>query len=182
MRELVDIKVIENSKDIFSWFLMNGFPEGLDEENDMALVEIIEEEFIIDTKTVDEFTGYYDGIFDDNDGYVESPKAVEIVLNDSRRLYIDFHPGVIEYYIESNKLGELGPHYDIHKLSYGQYKDLLRDCSPIEKIMLLPMIFITQDDVEDVISLVAEFLPNYEINGDICNRIYSCIISNCLDE
>ena len=63
MRELVDIKVFENSKDIFIWFLMNGFPEGLDEENDMALAEIIEEVFIIDTKTVDEFTGYYDGVY-----------------------------------------------------------------------------------------------------------------------
>ena len=78
MRELVDISLIEDCKDILLWFLMNGFPEGLDEDSDKAITEIIEEHFDIDRNVIDEFTGYYDGVFDDNDGYVDAPKSVKI--------------------------------------------------------------------------------------------------------
>lgn len=182
MRAIVDINLIENNKDLFIWFLMNGFPEGLDEETDMSLVEILEDEFDIDKEAINEFTGYYDGVFDDNDGYVDTPKSIRIELSEGVNLYIDFHPGAVEYYMENNKLGELGPEYDIKKISYEKFVELTASCSKIEKVLLLPMVYIPEDNKEAVISLLSQVLDGYGLGEAICNRITSCILSNCLQD
>ena len=54
------------------WFIMNCFPKGLDEENDMSIYDVIEENYSFDMDCFNKFTNYYDGVFEENDGYVET--------------------------------------------------------------------------------------------------------------
>lgn len=80
IRNVVDIEKIKCKKDFFVWFIMNCFPKGIDEENDMSMYEVIEN-YSFDTNWVNKLTNYYDGVFEENDGYVDNPNSLIAHLN-----------------------------------------------------------------------------------------------------
>ena len=41
MRNIISVEKIMCDKNFIMWFLMNNFPEGIDEENDLSMNEII---------------------------------------------------------------------------------------------------------------------------------------------
>ena len=61
----------------------------------------------------DAFTGYYDGILEESDGYLDEPTTLETSLSQERMLKIQFHPGNTLYYINGEKIGSTGPHWEL---------------------------------------------------------------------
>ena len=57
------------------------------------MTELIQEKCILDKDWIDNLTSYYDGVFDENDGYVDTPKAVVIKLSNGDEFCVEFHPG-----------------------------------------------------------------------------------------
>ena len=62
-RKTVDhIRLLSNTSFI-NWFVMSNFPEGIDEEEDISLSEILSSS-PIDKEYIDQLTQFYDGVFD----------------------------------------------------------------------------------------------------------------------
>ena len=69
------------------------------------MTELIQEKCILDKDWIDNLTSYYDGVFDENDGYVDTPKAVAIKLSNGDEFCVEFHPGDTIYYINDVQIG-----------------------------------------------------------------------------
>ena len=70
------------------WFLMNNFPEGINILNDCSIAEIVEENCNIEKAWVDDLTGYYHGVFEENDVYVENPKTIMLRLSSETLFFV----------------------------------------------------------------------------------------------
>ena len=53
------------------------------------MTELIQEKCILDKDWIDNLTSYYDGVFDENDGYVDTPKAVAIKLSNGDEFCVE---------------------------------------------------------------------------------------------
>ncbi len=77
-----------------------------DEEEDASVSELMGE---LCTQEVLEwwktFTGWYDGVLDECDGYLDDPAFLEVPLTRGRTLKIEFHPGDTLYYIDGEEIG-----------------------------------------------------------------------------
>ena len=80
MRKIVQYDDVKENKDFWRYFFCVNFPCAEDKDSDMSLLEIIEEKYEISKKWQDEFTGFYEGVFDENDGYVNDPSTLKIEL------------------------------------------------------------------------------------------------------
>ena len=89
---------------------MCNFPSGVT-SNDDALIEIMSEKYedLIDHSFIDDLTGYYDGVFDESDGYIDNPNTIKMILSTGNELFIEFHPGDTIYYFGQEELGCTGP-------------------------------------------------------------------------
>ena len=180
MRKLIPFSEFVKNIDYIIWFIMCHFPEGMDEEEDISLMEIIQENYEIDIELIDSLTNYYEGIFEENDGYVDDPNAMAVPLSDGRTLYIEFHPGDTEFLINDEFIGCTGPEYSIRKLPFEQYMELTRECKLIEKLFVLPMIYINEANIADMIREVSNILSECPIHSNDIERICNCIVVNSL--
>ena len=108
------------------WFIMNCFPKGLDEENDMSIYDVIEENYSFDMDCFNKFTNYYDGVFEENDGYVDNPNSIIVQLNNHNELIIEFHPGDVIFFMNNIKIGCTGPDYSIGVIPIDEYIELTK--------------------------------------------------------
>ena len=101
MRNIISTEEVICEKDFFAWFIMNCFPEGLDEENDMSIYDVMEDNYSFDMDWFNKFTNYYDGVFEENDGYVDNPNSIRVQLNYHKELIIEFHPGDVIFFMNN---------------------------------------------------------------------------------
>ena len=89
------------NRQFWTGYIVTSFPTALDEESDMTLYDLAEENEIIDIDINwwNEFTRYYDGIFEKSDGYLDEPEMLMCKLTDTQTLKIEFHPGDTVFYI-----------------------------------------------------------------------------------
>lgn len=71
------------------------------------------------------FTGMYDGIFDESDGWLDSPAGVIVPIAGNLRLEVETHPGGTEYYLGTKgsaryMLGECGGHWRLPMLRWSE--------------------------------------------------------------
>ena len=180
MRKIKSIEEVTSKENFMIWFIMNCFPEGIDEETDMSMYDLIEEEYSFDTEWYDNFTNFYDGVFEENDGYVDDPNAIMIELNNHNELIIEFHPGDVIFFMNDSQIGCTGPEYEIKAITYKEYKELTKDLSPEKKLFLLPMVEITENEKTEFYKLVSMVLLNNNISSDCKNQIVEIIVNNCL--
>ena len=65
------------------------------------------------------------GVFDENDGYVDTPKAVAIKLSNGDEFCVEFHPGDTIYYINDIQIGCTGSSYMIRNISLAQFYEYI---------------------------------------------------------
>ena len=95
------------------------YPNGYDESNDISVSELMEELCIEEVGNWwEQFTGYYEGVLDESDGYLENPTTLEEELLPGKILKIEFHPGDILYFINGEQVGSTGPHYELQRIPY----------------------------------------------------------------
>lgn len=181
MRQMIDYLELLHNKCFAAWFLMNNFPEGIDICNDCSIAEIIEENCIIDKTWVDDLTGYYEGVFDENDGYIENPKTINLRLSTGVLLFIEFHPGDTLYYIDRNMIGCTGPDYSIRKILFSQFVEYTKEMNEEEKIFLLPMLRVCNNEKELALNLIETILSNYELQKCKLDKLCECILENCIE-
>ena len=181
MRKLISYDKIKSEKDFWLMFLMGNFPESLDNETDETLSEIISGLYDCNIQWMDDFTGYYDGIFDESDGCVDEPTTLELELSTNEKLYIEFHPGDTIYFINDDEIGSTGPEYFIHKLDWQQFVSYTHDLSSDKKLLLLPMLAINDEDKDGIKQIIVDGLMMIEVVKESdYERICSTIIENCL--
>lgn len=160
-RKTIDHKPLLANTSFIIWFLMCGFPEGIDVDEDVSLLELLSSS-PIDKEWIHQLTQYYDGVFDEYDGYVECPNAVRLDLNGN--VYeVEFHPGDTVYYLNGEQLGCTGPEYSIRKISLGQFKEFSKNLSSKEKIFLLPMLRVSDEEKEEAFQIIDEIIQNFEL-------------------
>lgn len=181
MKQIIrDVELLSNSNFI-PWFLMTNFPEGIDNSKEISLVELIQEECILDKDWMDNLTGYYDGVLDENDGYIDIPKAVEIELSNGQEFCVEFHPGDTIYYMNNNRIGCTGPDYIIRKISLAQFFEYTSNMNDSKKIFLLPMVKIVFEEKDELANIIKLVLSTVDLQGCMIEDVCTCILENCLE-
>lgn len=178
MRQVVEYEKLLSNGSFIPWFLMTNFPDGVN-CRDEALSELILEKFSPDRERIDSLTGYCPEVFDESDGYIDSPKAVEINLCGGDRLRVEFHPGDTIFYINDEQIGCTGPHYGIRRISLARFFEYTRGLKDSEKLLLLPMVRITFEEREKFCPVVKSVLSRAGIEGCDIEEISACILENC---
>ena len=160
MRQIIGSSELLSNDNFLTWFFMMNFPEGTASSGDHSLFEMMQEDRTVDETWADDLTGYYEGVLDESDGYIEDPKAIMIRLSTGDHFYIEFHPGDTLYYINDNEIGCTGPSYEIRKLSLPQFYAYTRDLGELEKLLLLPMLRIADTEKEELTKVIQSILGN----------------------
>lgn len=180
MRNIVNVEEVIRKEDFAAWFIMNCFPEGLDEENDMSIYDVIEENYSFNTDWFNKFTGYFDGVFEENDGYVDNPNSIKIQLNIHNELIVEFHPGDIIFFMNNLKIGCTGPDYRIRVIPFKNYIELTKYLCYDSKLFLLPMVVISEDEKVEFREIVEDIIANSNIQRSCAKQIVEIIVNNCL--
>lgn len=181
MRQIINHLDLLHNQCFAVWFLMNNFPEGLEVYDDCSIAEMIAENCSIDKIWADELTGYYEGVFDQGDGYVMAPKTVKLNLAAGIPFFIEFHPGDTLYYIGRDMIGCTGPDYSIRKIELSQFAEYTKEMDDKEKIFMLPMLKASNDERESVTKLITVILDKFELQKCDPDKICECILENCID-
>ncbi len=181
MKQIIEyIELLSNSSFI-PWFLMNNFPEGIDNSNECSLMELIQETCVLDKEWIDKLTGYYDGVFDENDGYIDTPKVVVLSLSRGDELCVEFHPGDTIYYINGHQIGCTGSSYMIRNISLTQFFEYISNLNDSEKILLLPMIKITFEEKDELSNVINSVLSAVDMQGCSIENVSAYILENSLE-
>lgn len=180
MRNIVEFKVVKNKIDFWLYFLTNNFPEALDEQTDMTIADMILDKYYLEEEWINQFTKYYDGVFEDNDGYIDTPNTIQIDLSTEKGLFIEFHPGDTIYFIDTEQIGATGSHYAIKKISWKKFIQYTNDLEVLEKLLLLPMVYIKEQQIVELKSFLLEAMNKIAIEKEEQLGICNAIIENCL--
>ena len=162
------------------WFLMMNFPEGISAEG-CSVFELIEENCTLDTVFIDHLTGYYEGVLEENDGYVDTPKRVIIPLDTGDEFCVEFHPGDTIYFMNGNEIGCTGGHYKIRKLSLEQFLMYTAHMQECRKLFLLPMVKISAGEKENMTKIIQSVICNFDLQACSAEKVCACILENCLE-
>ena len=127
-----------------------------------------------------DFLKEYDGVFDEEDGYIENPRKLSVRLKNDNLLEIEFHPGDTVFYLNKENIGCTGPHFYIHKISLAQLKELVLDTDFAEEkfFLLLPMVFIEENEIEEMTSIISQYLVKLPFKAEDHEIITMCITSD----
>ena len=100
------------------------------------------------TAWVNEFTGYYDGVMDENDGCLDNPNFFKTEIRKDLTFKIEFHPGDTLYFINDINIGSTGPHWMLYCFKWCELLKLINGSNNEELLfwLLLPMVGITPND------------------------------------
>lgn len=181
MRQIIKYSDLLCNNEFLLWFLMDNFPEGINTETDESIIEIMEENITLDKEWIDELTGYYDGIFDDNDGYLNNPKTIQLLLSTGEHLFIEFHAGDTLYFIDENAIGSTGASYSIKKIFLSEFLNYTKELNNLEKLLLLPMVKVTLSEKDEFYTLFKLILQDVDLKSCNMQDIFKCVFENCLD-
>lgn len=151
------------------------YPNGYDEQEDISVSELMEAFYTEEAGSWwEDFTGYYDGVLDESDGYLDEPATLEEPLP-GKTLKIEFHPGDILYFFNGEPIGSTGPHWKLKTIPYKELEQLLSLKNGRQLfLLLLPLAYIEGEDIQSVQKKIAELMEKY-FPADLCGRVSKCI-------
>ena len=90
------------------------------------------------------FTGWYDGVLDETDGWLENPSGVVVALTPRLALEVETHPGGTEFFVSSVEpprrrlVGDVGPHWRLPMFRWEEARGL----SPHALVLTLPGLWV----------------------------------------
>ncbi|SHJ43315.1 Immunity protein 19 [Clostridium cavendishii DSM 21758] len=166
------------------FFFSKCYPNGYFEKEDIELAEYIRGKYCLPIEWVDDFTKYYAGVFDEEDGYVKNPRKVIVDFANNNLLEIEFHPGDTIFYLNKENIGCTGPHFELHKISWNELKKLLLNVEykEFKLFMILPMVFIQDNEIDEVFKVITECLTKLPFKSEDYTIISKCIVENIIGE
>ena len=132
-----------------------------------------------DMEWSDKFTGYYDGIIDDSDGYVDMPRRLKVDLSTGNKFYIDFHPCDVFYYIDDRHIGSSGADFKLGIISWEDFKKYTADLSDIEKLLIMPMLNAENADIDELKNIIKNALKQTPVKENDIEMLCEMIINHC---
>lgn len=171
---------IENMDCLDFWINYFGccYPNGYDESKDISVSELMEELYTEEAKNWwEQFTGYYEGVLTETDGYLVHPTTLEEQLLPDKKLKMEFHPGDILYFINNKPIGSTGPHWELQTIPYKKVKPLLS----LKKgrqlfLLLLPLAFIEEEEIQSARETISEQM-RYYFPENLCESVSGCIVA-----
>ena len=166
-----------DNRDFWLGFMATSFPTALEEETDMSLTELMIEAGLSDTSWWDNFTKYYDGIFEESDGYVDEPETLICKLVPNQILKIEFHPGDNVYYVNNKQIACTGGHYHIQIIPF---QDLLKTTKDKQLfLLLLPLAIIDNQDKDQALQIISNALQKI-FDQSLCSQYAACIVNGLM--
>lgn len=166
---------IENTNFWLNYFCLS-YPNSYNESTGFTVRDIIEENATIEISWWDTFTGYYNGILEDSDGYLENPTTFIASIGTNMTLKIEFHPGDIIYFINNKKIGSIGPHWKLQSLPYNTIRELLLQTNGIQLFfLLLPLAMVESKERVSVEKEIQELLEKF-FSKEICEKLSQCLV------
>lgn len=166
---------IENTNFWLNYFCLS-YPNSYNESTGFSVSDIIEENENVEISWWDTFTGYYNGILEESDGYLENPTTFIASIGTNEILKIEFHPGDIVYYINNKKIGSIGPHWELQGLPYYKIKNLLLHKNGIQLFfLLLPLAMVESKEREAVVKEIQGLLQKF-FPIELCEKLSQCMV------
>ena len=172
----VSIKDIDNLE-FWIGYIGGSYPNSCDEE-DVSVWDQMQEWY---TEEVDSwwerFTGYYEGVLMESDGYLDEPTTLVMPLGQEKTLKIEFHPGDTLYFINDEEIGSTGPHWTLQVIPYQKVEQLLTlEYGRQLFLLVLPLAVIKDGEKASACEAIRAQISAY-FSKDRCERIAKCIIS-----
>ena len=170
-----------DNKPFWRGYFLIGYGEAYCEELDMSIWDM-EEEIIRDgdLEYWNEFTGWYEGIIEESDGYLDEPAYFETYIDAmNRTLKIEFHPGETVYFLDGEEVGCIGPHsVTRHPLSFIAMKSILDGAyGDILFFLLFPMVELAEEDrVEAGELFLSRLVSTAVFDEKLCSELARIII------
>lgn len=185
MNDILTLDDLRNESEKFwTFFLSKCYPNAYFEQEDIELSDYIREKYIVSLSGADDFTKYYEGVLDEEDGYVENPRKVIVDFANNNLLEIEFHPGDTIFYLNKENIGSTGPHFNLHKIAWSEIKLLLEgvDNKEWKFFMILPIIYIKENEADEALIEITKYLTKLPFKLEDYKIIAKCIIENILSE
>lgn len=171
------------NRQFWNGYIITSFPTALDEESDMTLYDLAEEnELDIDINWWNDFTRYYDGIFEEADGYVDDPEMLMCKLTDTQTLKIEFHPGDTVFYINDRQIACTGGEYKIQIFPFADLLNYMKSRKDNRIfLLLLPLVIIGDKEVTCANEIISSALEEV-FDKSLCNQFAKCIVTGLLEE
>ncbi len=173
-----------DNQHFWNGYFQISYPNSYDEETDLSVTDFLEENKLSDEEDVeywDELTGYYDGVLDESDGYLDDPTYLEEPCG-RKTLKIEFHPGDVLYYLDGKEIGSTGPHWRLNVLHIDELERLLDDNDENNEILfwlLLPLAAANEYDRKEIADFLKGKLTRFfddDVSGDMAKLIASQIV------
>lgn len=181
----VDIEAIIGNEFFWLYFISTSFPNALDEEEDISLVDFMYENYdrLSDEECgewIDDFVQFSEDVMDENDGYIDDPTAVELLLNNNNFI-IEFHPGATIYKFNNKEIGETSGNYKIRTLSWEDFDSFVNGCpDPRIPLLILPVLALEEAVIPKVKEMITAGLNLLEFKKEHINKIADMIICGLL--
>lgn len=176
----IDIsKISIENKNFWNAFFSVSYPNGYDEEQDLSVSDITSE--FVDMDWWDDFTGYDEVVFEENDGYLDEPVTIVTNMDSSREITVVFHPGDILYFVNGENVGSTGPHWKLQIFSFDEVEQVLaNENGEILFWLLLPLAKIAVNDVEEVVRKLEKMLESL-FETAVCKDIARCLVNQLVE-
>lgn len=169
-----------DNKSFWRVYFLSSYGEFYCEELDMCVSDIEEVIQDGDLEYWNEFTGWYEGIFEESDGCLDEPAYLETYIDAmNRTLKIEFHPGETVYYLDGEEVGCIGPHSVTRQpLSFSAMKSVLDGvCGDILFFLLFPMVELEEGDRVEAGELFLNRLVSMAVFDEkLCSKLVRMII------
>ena len=179
MRNILATEAVTSKENFMIWFIMNCFPEGIDEESDMTVYDVIEDNYSFDSEWFDHLTNYYDGVFEENDGYTDNPNSLKVNLNNHNELLVEFHPGDIIFFLNNKEIGCTGPNYEIKAIPFDEYIELTKNLDYYKQLFLLPMASVEEEEKAKFREIIMPIISKCGVEKSDEKIIVEIIVDNC---
>lgn len=166
----------------FWWFYVSLIP-GFDDEKEYNLDDAIEA--VIDKNRyvpnqAEWFSEFCPKAGVEKDGYYENSKAIEELLKDDFRVYIEFNRWQITFYLNDIYIGNIGGHFETRFLTWDEL--LFFDKYDYMFLLFLPMVGIAQHQRLVAEMMISEKLSQLTMFNGQEKYIAKCIVNGLLVE
>ena len=168
------------NKDFWAYQIATQYSMGC-EEYDTDMSEIMSELLDVNIQWMDDFTQFYDGVFEDNDGYLDNPTFVTLKTSANDIYKIEYHPGDTLYFKNNKKIASTGPHFTSHSLPFNVIEQFLNlENGRVIFLLLLPISTVSDNDKSTAYPLIYQILLSIGIPEDYATKITHCIFEQII--